>query len=449
MASTYSEIVNVTISLETAQVSRASFGIPVFIGAHNWFTDRIRIYNDINAVGEDIPSDSEEFAAAEAAFKQDPKINQIKIGRRDTDLLTLTPDAVTAIGQVYEVKVTGTDDVTVTSSFTTVTGSEADTDVVTALIAGLASVVGVTVGGTTTLTLAKAGTDPFSIADVLRMTVVATATESAEDALQAVEDADNDFYFVTAHDHTEAFVLAMADAVEAREKLYFVSIQEQDSIAALAVPATETLGKLLEGNYFRTAGWFHQDADTVFPEMAYVAVGAVFDPGKGIWANNRVEGITTAADPSTGIPLSPTQKNNLVQRNANFTENVGGISITRRGTVSALEWIDTIRDRDFLKSEIEADMQTLLINNPKIPYTDFGIAKANSTLKSTLDRSVETETSPNILQAVTPYFTTFPRAASVSAATKATRKLNGTFVGYLSGAIQITEIQGSLQLPTS
>ena len=438
------DIVNVSISLQTTAVSRAGFGTPIFIGAHRWFTERVRSYTSLTAAAVDLPEGSDELAAVTSAFSQDVSPSTIKVGRRDVDLLTYTPDAVTAIGEVFEITVVGTDDVAIAASFTTTTGSETATDVVTALTAALSGIVGVTVGGTTTLTLAEAtpGT-PFAVTKITKLTQAATVTETAGATLTAIEAVDTDFYFIAANDHTEAFVLAMAAAVEARSKIYFVSVDEAGALATLAIPATDILGKLAENNYFRSSGWFHQNADTTFPEMAFIALAAPSDPGSKVWANNKIAGVPASAD-ALGIPLTFTQESNLDARNANWIGTVGGVDISRRGKVAGDEWIDAIRNRDFLEARLTEGLQNLLINQPVIPYTDSGISMVRSTVTSVLNRSVSTSTTPSILQEKDPYTTDFPRAADVPFADKQNRVLNASFTGFLAGAIQITNITGEL-----
>lgn len=445
----YEQMVQVSISLETSPISRASFGTPLFIGAHNFFTDRIRVYQSISAVGEDFPTTSNEYKAANSAFSQDATPSTIKIGRVETDLVTLTPDAVTAVGQVYSVSVTGTDDVTINATFTTTTGSETATDIVTDLTADLSAIVGVTVGGTTTLTLAKSGTDPFAIGIPTRLVPTYTTSETGEASIVAIEQVDNDWYFLAAEDHTEAYVLAMATAIEARDKLYFTSVAEAGALLASVEPATETLGKLVEGGYLRTSGWFHDEADDIFPEMAYIAVGSVFDPGKGVWANNRVEGAGGAArDPGTGISLTTTQKNNLNARRAGFVEITAGQNVTssQSGKVAGNEWVDVIRNRDFLQARITEQYQFYMINQPVIPYTQSGIDATESVLSSELSKYVGTDKTPNILRDIDPFTINFPRAEDVDALTKATRIFTGAFDAFLSGAIQIVKITGTLSL---
>lgn len=437
------DISNVNISLETAAVSQAGFGVPLFISDHFWFKERVRLYPSTAAAQEDIPADSDAYKALEAAFKQSPQPEVVMIGRREADDITFTPAAVTKIGQVFSVAVVGTDDVKVTATFTTSTGTETATAVASALATGLAAATGVTiVDNTGSFTLSSTGS--MSVGGIKNLTHATTTSEAAADVLQAIEEENNDFYFVATNDHSEAFVLAMAAAVETRERIYFTGTQELGSIATLADPATDTAGKLFEANYFRTASIFHHEADEKFVEMAYICVAAPSTPGKKVWFNNRVAGFGKSAHPTTGKALTFTEKNNLNARNCGFIEPQGGLDIFRRGFVAAGERISTIRNKDFMTARLTENLQTMQINAPVLTFSDFGIAKVESVMRSTLDRMVETEQSPNILQAGNPYELFIPAANEVSFADKAAGVLNIEFVAYLAGAIEVVKVTGKL-----
>lgn len=441
----YTPIVTVAISLDTAAVSRASFGTPIFITENFWFTERVRTYTDIDAVADDVPTDSDAYLGALKAFSQDIPPKFVKLGRREADEITLTAAAATAIGQTYAVTVVDTANVTTTATFTSVTGAETGITIVADLVADLAAVTGITVTDNLdgTFELAKSGTDDFAITNITRLTYAYSTTESAADALTAISAEDDDYYFVACNDHTDAFVMAMAAQVEALTKIYFVALQDSTNLGVYSEVATDTMSKLAQNEYDRTTAWYHDTADTTFPEMAFIAVAAPADPGKKVWGDNRVATVSASKDVSTGLVISTTQKNNLVAKNANFTETVGGIVITRQGTVASGNWIDEIRDRDFLESRTKEALQDLLIRTPKLPYTDAGIARVENALASTYSRYVETQTQPNILQAGTPYIITLPRRKDVAFSDITARSLSGEVVLYLTGSILSITINGS------
>ncbi len=381
------------------------------------------------------------------AFSPTVKPSQVKVGRREVDAITFTPTAVTGIGQVFELTVVGTDQVAITATFTTLTGSETADDVISNLVTDLAGITGVTVTDNTgTMTLSKSGTDDYAITSVSELTYATSTSETAAEVMAAITAEDNDFYFVAANDHTSTFVTELATDVEARTKIYFVSVQEAGNLNPYLVSATDTLSQLRTGAYFRTSGWFHHEADTTFPEMQYITVASTADPGKQIWANNRMQGSGAAQDPSTNLLLSAGQKSNLNDKSANYTEVQGGLVITRRGSVSGSDTftIDLVRNRDFLEARLSENYQNFLINNAVVPYTDSGIVRSENVLTSTLDRYVSTETQPSILQENNPYTTNFPRRKDVSFGDVTAGELRGTFTAFLAGSIRTIEVSGSL-----
>lgn len=446
-------IANVSISLETAAVTQAGFGTILFISDDQRFLPRVQSYTSITAVASDFDTTDKAYIAAQSAFSQSPTPTVVKIGRTDPALTTaaLTPLNV-AENTVYNLTVTVNDNDFIVATHTAGALDDAEA-IATGLAADIngdvnvsahvtATVVGV--GASATLEIVgNVSGDTYALSAEQNLSIVYTSTEAAGDTLQAIIDEDNDFYFIASFDHTQAYILAMAAAVEALEKIYFVCVDDADSYATLAVPATDTLGKLSDLNYFRTSGWYHHEADTKFPEMTFIAKGSVYNPGTIVWANNRVAGITSSQNAS-GQLLTYTQRNNLNNRNANWVEPQGGVDITRTGKVAAGEWIDVVRSRDYWKARLTEGLQTKLINSTKIPYTDSGINEIRSVCNTVSDRLVTTPTQPNVLQEFNPYLFTFPKAADAPLADKQNRILRGTFVGYLAGAIILTELQGVL-----
>lgn len=447
----YEEVVTVTISLDTTVIDRTGFGVPIFIGAHSWFTERVKAYSSITEAKLDLPETSDEFKAVNSAFSQDPKVPVVKVGRKEVDLVTLTPSAATAVGQIFNVTVKGTDGVEVAASFTSTTGSETATAIATALDTGLAGVVGVTVvDATGSITLAKSGTDPFAITSISDSLITTdnTTTETAATTYAAIVAEDNDFYFVATNDKSEAYVMLMASVIESTEKVYFVSTNDVESIATLSVPAAinDVIGKIFDAGYSRTSCWYHQDAETTFPEMAAIALGAPYDAGTVTWANNLISGFSASQDTATSLNLSTTQKGNLTARNASFIERTGGqnVSSAQSGKVASGEWVDVIRNRDFLVARITEAYQSFFIGSPIVPYTDSGINRVKGVLSSELAKYVETDTQPNILELANPFTLSFPRSSEVSATDKAARLYQASFSAFLSGAIQVTKITGTL-----
>ena len=120
------------------------------------------------------------------------------------------------------------------------------------------------------------------------------------------------------------------------------------------------------------------------------------------------------------------------------------------GKVKAGEWIDVIRFRDWLENDMRVRVANVLLSNPKIPYTDSGIALIRTAMVSSLMQGQQnggiSETTIATDGTLIPgYAVSVPSAASISAADKAARVLNNCrFEAYLSGAIHAVKIIGYL-----
>jgi hypothetical protein len=97
MGTEIKDIVVVTITRESARITRRGFGIPIVVGIHTRFPELVRSYSSIEDVEEDFQSGDEELKAATALFSQSIKPESILIGRREANKaqrLTVSVDTV-------------------------------------------------------------------------------------------------------------------------------------------------------------------------------------------------------------------------------------------------------------------------------------------------------------------------------------------------------------------
>jgi len=438
-------IATVNIALRTATVSRAGFGTPIFISSHRSFQERVRTYRTLTAVGEDFEANSNTYIAAQGFFASTPSPAQIKIGRREADL-TLTPENVSENTQ-YTITVSVNDGDSVTATYTALVADTAE-EVVDAIKAAIDADADVTnhvtttkigVGSAATLTIQASGVgDVFDVSDVNNLSQSFASTEDAGVVLQAVRDVDDDFYFVTAEDHSAAFVIDMADAVQAMEKLYFVSTQEQDSITTpYSVASTDILAKLKINGYTRTAGFWSQDADTKFRECNYVGYGAPYSPDVRaiVWGQVELAGVPLAQN-ADGNQLTATQQLNLDNRNASYVRYTAAGNRVEGGKFGSGRWIDQGRILDCMTARVREGQVRLFANQAgsKVPGNAAGISLAASALTNSLNPFVASEAING--------FTVDTSNAVVDAAT---RTLNGmTFEAILSDGIIRVAINGDL-----
>lgn len=205
--------------------------------------------------------------------------------------------------------------------------------------------------------------------------------------------------------------------------------------------------------YYRSFGFDGKVKDIVLegenPDSnAYMSVGAAvkclsYQSGSETWAYKSLGGLTPS-------DFSATHEALLEAANLNYYETLAGLNVTRNGKVKAGEWIDIIRFRDWLENDMRVRVATVLLSNPKIPYTDGGIALIKAAMIASLmqgqvnggisDTTVATDGS-----LIPGFSVSVPAAASISAADKAARVLNNCkFEAYLSGAIHVVKILGYL-----
>lgn len=205
--------------------------------------------------------------------------------------------------------------------------------------------------------------------------------------------------------------------------------------------------------YYRSIGVYSREtaeqAEDEIPEanlyanVAFAVKWLSYEAGSETAAHKQL----SAVYPSD---LSTTDMKSLDSANMNYYVPVGNVNLTINGKVMAGEWADVIRFRDWQKNDMLLDVLNIFVVNPKVPYTDGGIAlvqnKVIASLKRGRSRGGIAPDEYDELGNLIPSFTTsVPRASSITAAEKASRKLkNVKFKARLAGAIHFAEIKGSL-----
>jgi hypothetical protein len=168
-----------------------------------------------------------------------------------------------------------------------------------------------------------------------------------------------------------------------------------------------------------------------------------FPSGSETWAFKQL----AAVYPSD---ISTTLRTALTEGGSNFFAQYAGRNITMNGKVRGNEWIDIIRGRDWLQNDMRLRICSLLISEPKIPYTNSGIAKVQNemiaSLKAAQTRGIvaEDEYDGNGDLAL-GFVTSVPNSQNVTATQKASRILQDCkFSARIAGAIHAARISGAL-----
>ena len=205
--------------------------------------------------------------------------------------------------------------------------------------------------------------------------------------------------------------------------------------------------------YLRTGGIYGRvntmQPDDEIPEanlylnVALAAAWLHHEPGSETTAFKRL----SAVYPSD---LTSSEMKALEEAHLNYFIEMGGKNITMNGQVVGNEWCDIIRFRDWLKDDMQTRVVNLFVTEPKVPYTDSGIAKVENQMRASLARGQEMggiaeEEFDEDGNSIPGFVTSVPRSSKLTASEKASRKLkNCKFTARLAGAIHHAAISGTL-----
>ena len=420
-------IVEITLTRESTPVDTASFQIPLILATFTNFPERARTYTDFAAVEDDFDSGDKVYQIAQKLFGQTTvgaKPPSIVVGRRQVDSVIFTPTVTD--NTLYTVTLNG-----VPYSFTSGASTTA-TLIVTGLKAAIGAPTGITVGGTTTLTLAPtiAGT-PWSVVSSAKLAAANTATETYPDAKEAVSDVNSTWYAIVLDTHDATIVEAMSDAIQAQRKLMGTSTANPVTITT---GITDIAYKLNAKNADRTFGVYLPTADTEWPEAAWIGAQLPYTPGSNDWDKKRAVGVTRSN-------INDTARVNLRAKKCNMYTRVAGVDIFQDGDTFGGSPIDEIVGLDWLYARLQEAVYFRLINSLKVPMTNPGLLIIENEIRSVLSQA---EANGLIDRGWT---VSTPDVLSIPANMRAQR-IAGAFVfrARLAGSIRRVQINGFLSV---
>lgn len=444
-------IINTYVTRNTQRVARKGFDGLCFIGSHRWFKERIRKYEDKGSVLDDVPSDSPEYAAATAHFSQSPAPKSFYLGRRESAMVVAPQSVAAGSDHVFTIYVNDGHSALINYEAANGETAESVVDAVKTAIdsdATVSSAITATKNGSgagTTLTLeVRSSDDTFWVKNISGMTYQFTTSESAVDVKSAIEEENDGAYAYASSDHSQAFALAMAAAVEGTESMYFYGSQEAASVTeAYSETSTDTLARLVQGNYFNTAPVWSHTADTDFFEVAYFSSNAVYTPGEVTYVNYPMAGFEIARGPS-GNYLSATERANLAARNTSFItldKSLG--AVVTGGTVAGGgsgtgEWIDVMVFSHYWADLCRVALGLYIVNLKGSKFAgQAGLNATKSILNSTTNRLVSDNQRARGLRS---YTWNIPANDEITTQDRADRKLKISCNGKVEGAFHHTDI---------
>lgn len=256
--------------------------------------------------------------------------------------------------------------------------------------------------------------------------------ETVEDALNAAVDVDDDWYCLTIESRDAGVILDTAAWVEARYKLFIAATADANVLDPNE--DEDVASELLAASYSRTGLIYSSQANLAWPDTAWAGPILPNDPGSVTWAFKRVAGVP--GESFTGAAITA-----LEAKRATRIETIQGLARTVGGfTSDPGAFVDLIRGIDWLRQRLAEDIFLQLVNSPKIPYTNAGIAIIESAVRARLQDAI----SRNVLVDDENLTVTTPDALAVDPNDRANRVLRDVrFTARLAGAIHKVIVRGT------
>lgn len=426
------DILDIQISRSTTAVQRASFGIPCFIASHTRFAERARVYGNVDAVAVDFPTTSVVYKAAQQLFGADIAPSSIVVGRRQIDSVNGSV-ATVANSTVYTVTINGT--ALNYTSDSTATAIEIATGLAAAFTATPAAGTSFTdhLDGTFTVANTVAGTALVVTASANLNIVNVAASETWADTIGAVRNANDTWYALTTETHVDADIEAIAAYIETQKKIYVASTSESSATGSGSTDVGSVLKAL---NYVRTFLMYSGNADTQYPECAWISKCITEAPGSTDWTYKQLVGVTPDV-------LNDTVTANLHGKNYTTYETLGGVNATVGGNMVGGEKIDIIIGVDWMEATMRENIWFRMVNTKKISYTAAGATVIETEIRRVMADGIAN----NFLSATPAPIVNMPNTLTQNPVDRANRVYSGiTFEATLAGAIRFVKIRGTVTI---
>lgn len=443
----------VTISLATVSAQAKGFGIALILGSSNRFTGGALYATYSSAAGMLVAgggvfmNNDPEYLAAVAYFSQYPSPQTVMVGYAPADVAqvsTLTPTVQNSTP--YSVTING-----VASTITSGSSATASA-IVTALAAAInaqSPALPVVTSGSTTLILTSSTAGlAFTISASSNLAIVTSPGDVGPDTAltNIVAAGGTAWYALISVSRTVQDILDCASWIETNGStgLYIYIACSADSAVGTSV-TTDVASQLQAKSYTRTL-YFWSSYQAQYPDAALAGVMLPYTPGSATAAWKTLIGIT----PDTAATLTATVLSNFASKNVNYYTTVYGVAVTQPGIEAGGKWLDQIIGLDWISSTAQQALFNVLINNPKVPYTDPGITQLCNALRGTLKQAVTNGilakgTSSAGVPYPNGYIVTQPLASSFTGTQKNSRLLPSVpFSGLLAGAINGGTFTGTL-----
>lgn len=448
------QIVNIVITEQTSAVPTPSFSIPLIVGPTGFGnSDLIRYYSSASAMLTDgFTTSSIEYIYAVEAFEQALSPTLVGIGKRLAAVAqvdTLAVSTLVGTGHAYHFTLNGVL-ITYTSS------SDTQQSILTALNAAIVSafasppvtgvVTGTGVSALLTLTAVTPGvavTYTLIDSDLTHIQTFAPYGIASDlNAILQVSGGNNWYGLALCSNLTYDIAQAAAFIESAPSPKIFIAATADSGVPTTSV--TDVASVLKGLGYKRTALMYSPVSAALGMDAAWLGGQLPQTPGASTWKFKSLIGIGPDVYTATqivnmiGIPGTP-------GKNVNIYETVGGVNITQDGWMVGGQFIDITVFVDWLKVTMQTNIYSLLVNNPKVPYTDKGVGIVLNAVLQTLKQG-STDGGTGGLDATTIVTSVVP-VANIPANTRAQRILPTNSIVWsarLTGALHYVVINGTV-----
>jgi hypothetical protein len=442
------DVVQLTITTESAQVSRAAFNIPMIAAYHTHWAERARVYSSSTMLatmeGEGFLTTEMAYILAQKFLSQNPKVPRIVLGRRAAgaaQVVNIKPAAAAANATVYSLKVNGTS-VSFTSDADATTaeilaGLETAIDALPLVTATDASGTHVAVSTTAAGTLAS-----FTELSSNLSLVDATADAGIAADLTAIRAANSSWYGFVIDSNASAEIAAATAWAETQKIIFGANTADTDAMDRGGVSTTDLGSDLQDLSLARSYLLFHPDIKSGAAAGWMGKVFGAWDPGEATWNYKTIANVSVTE-------LSTNEQAALQGKNVNIYITLGGRNVTNKGVTPSGEFIDITVFVDWIYARIQERVFALLANSPKIPYSNTGVNMMCAEVLAVLQDGVNVggllEGDPDA--DIPAPFCVGPNVADVDPVDRAGRHLPDIeFGARLAGAIHTVGISGKLSV---
>lgn len=208
-----------------------------------------------------------------------------------------------------------------------------------------------------------------------RISVMSYASGKVEDSLRAFWNQDWTFAVWDGNGSTDTASATLAD--QATAATLFEA--QEDHILVLQREQASDFSSMAKGNDY-TIGCVHSLSEPM--DAALVGACASLTVGSITWKFKELHDVTPE-------DLTAGQVTAITAAHCIAYANVHGRAQTTEGTVLSGEYIDEIHGEMWVKVNLEANLESLLQSNPKVPYDTTGIAMIQGVVTSTLQTATD------------------------------------------------------------